>query len=64
MFLFNTVRTMALVKLIEGPVVTSLLTDLGDARVEIGIPVEIVARRLRQDGEERGMIACTPQGCL
>ncbi|MGB8251648.1 MAG: Zn-ribbon domain-containing OB-fold protein [Anaerolineaceae bacterium] len=48
--------TVALVKLVEGPVVTAQLTDLGDARVEIGMPVEMVTRRIRQDGDERGMI--------
>ena len=48
--------TVALVKLIEGPVVTAQLTDLGDAKVEIGMPVEMVTRRIRQDGDERGMI--------
>jgi uncharacterized OB-fold protein len=47
---------VALVKLAEGPVVTAQLTDLGDARVEIGMPVEMVTRRIRQDGDERGMI--------
>jgi uncharacterized OB-fold protein len=48
--------TVALVKLAEGPVVTAQLTDLGDSRVEIGMPVEMVTRRIRQDGDERGMI--------
>jgi uncharacterized OB-fold protein len=48
--------TVALVKLEEGPMVTAQLTDLGDQKVEIGTPVEMVTRRLRQDGDERGMI--------
>ncbi len=48
--------TVALVKLEEGPLVTAQLTDLGDQSVEIGTPVEMVTRRLRQDGDERGMI--------
>jgi hypothetical protein len=48
--------TVALVKLEEGPLVTAQLTDLGDAPVEIGQPVEMVTRRLRQDGDERGLI--------
>jgi uncharacterized OB-fold protein len=48
--------TVALVKLVEGPVVTAQLTDLGDSKVEIGMPVEMVTRRIRQDGDERGMI--------
>jgi len=48
--------TVALVKLEEGPLVTAQLTDLGDAPVEIGMPVEMVTRRLRQDGDERGLL--------
>jgi hypothetical protein len=47
---------VALVKLEEGPIVTAQLTDLGDQPVQIGAPVEMVTRRLRQDGDERGMI--------
>ena len=48
--------TVALVKLEEGPMVTAQLTDLGDEPVAIGMPVEMVTRRLRQDGDERGLI--------
>jgi len=48
--------TVALVKLAEGPVVTAQLTDLGEQTVEIGMPVEMVTRRLRQDGDERGLL--------
>jgi uncharacterized OB-fold protein len=48
--------TVALVKLEEGPLVTAQLTDLGDQAVEIGTPVEMVTRRLRQDGDERGLL--------
>ena len=48
--------TVALVKLEEGPMVTAQLTDLGSQPVEIGMPVEMVTRRLRQDGDERGML--------
>ena len=48
--------TVALVKLEEGPLVTAQLTDLGNQPVEIGMPVEMVTRRLRQDGDERGML--------
>jgi uncharacterized OB-fold protein len=47
---------VALVKLEEGPLVTAQLTDLGSQPVEIGMPVEMVTRRLRQDGDERGML--------
>jgi uncharacterized OB-fold protein len=52
----NAPYTVALVKLEEGPLVTAQLTDLGDQPVEIGAPVEMVTRRLRQDGDERGLI--------
>lgn len=48
--------TVALIKLEEGPLVTAQLTDLGDQPVEIGMPVEMVTRRLCQDGDERGII--------
>ena len=48
--------TVALVKLEEGPLVTAQLTDVDGEKVEIGAPVEMVTRRLRQDGDERGMI--------
>jgi hypothetical protein len=48
--------TVALVKLEEGPMITAQLTDLGENQVEIGTPVEMVTRRLRQDGDERGLI--------
>jgi scaffold protein (connect acetoacetyl-CoA thiolase and HMG-CoA synthase) len=52
----NSPYTVALVKLAEGPLVTAQLTDLGSQPVEIGMPVEMVTRRLRQDGDERGML--------
>jgi len=52
----QTPYTVALVKLEEGPIVTAQLTDLGDEPVEIGMPVEMVTRRLRQDGDERGLL--------
>jgi scaffold protein (connect acetoacetyl-CoA thiolase and HMG-CoA synthase) len=52
----NLPYTVALVKLQEGPMVTAQLTDLGSQKVEIGMPVEMVTRKLRSDGDERGMI--------
>lgn len=52
----NTPYTVALVKLAEGPVVTAQLTDLGDRAVEIGMPVEMVTRKLREDGHNRGVL--------
>ena len=52
----NAPYTVALVKLEEGPLVTAQLTDLGEGEPEIGMHVEMVVRRLRQDGDERGML--------
>jgi uncharacterized OB-fold protein len=48
--------TVALIKLQEGPLITAQMTDLGDTPVEIGMPVEMVTRRLREDGDERGIL--------
>ena len=48
--------TVALVKLAEGPLVTAQLTDIDQDKVEIGMPVEMVTRRLRSDGDERGLL--------
>jgi hypothetical protein len=48
--------TVALIKLVEGPIVTAQLTDLGDSDLQIGMPVEMVTRKLRSDGDERGML--------
>jgi hypothetical protein len=48
--------TVALIKLEEGPLVTAQLTDLDNGKVEIGAPVEMVTRKLRQDGDERGLL--------
>ena len=48
--------TVALIKLEEGPIVTAQLTDLGEKEVQIGMPVEMVTRKLRSDGDERGML--------
>ena len=47
--------TVALVKLEEGPLVTAQLTDVDRQDVKIGMPVEMVTRKLREDGK-RGMI--------
>jgi hypothetical protein len=48
--------TVALVKLDEGPMVTAQLTDVDQDAVQIGMPVEMVTRKMRDDGDERGMI--------
>jgi uncharacterized OB-fold protein len=44
--------TVALVKLDEGPMLTAQLTDLGEQEPEIGMPVEMVTRKLRTDGDK------------
>lgn len=43
---------IALVKLEEGPIVTAQLTDVDSAQLAIGMPVEMVTRKLRAEGEE------------
>ncbi len=51
----TTPYTVALIKLEEGPLVTAQLTDVDNGKVEIGTPVEMVTRKLREDGN-RGML--------
>jgi uncharacterized protein len=46
---------VALVRLAEGPMVTAQLTDVDEADVYTGMPLEMVTRVLREDGE-RGML--------
>ena len=48
--------TVAMIKLEEGPLVTAQLTDLENREVEIGMPVEMVTRKLRNATDERGLI--------
>ena len=47
--------TVALIKLEEGPLVTAMLTDVDNGQAPIGTPVEMVTRKLREDGS-RGML--------
>jgi uncharacterized OB-fold protein len=44
--------TVALVRLEEGPLVTAQLTDLDKEDVQIGMDVEMVTRKLREEDEE------------
>jgi uncharacterized OB-fold protein len=44
--------TMALVKLAEGPLVTAQLTDVETEEVFVGMPVEMVTRKITQEGDE------------
>jgi|GEM_PF-1044391 len=48
--------TVALVKLDEGPMVTAQLTDVDHGAVAIGMRVEMVTRKLREDGAEGQII--------
>lgn len=48
--------TVALVKLDEGPMVTAQLTDVSPGEVAIGLRVEMVTRKLREDGAEGQII--------
>ncbi len=48
--------TIALVKLAEGPIVTAQLTDVNNDDVHIGMPVEMVTRKIREEGEEGQII--------
>ena len=52
----NAPYTVASVALDEGPMVTAQLTDLGEEPVRIGMPVEMVTRKLREDGEKKGIL--------
>ncbi len=44
--------TVALVQLEEGPLVTAQLTDVDNDAVHIGLKVEMVTRKLREEGED------------
>ena len=48
--------TVAIVALEEGPMVTAQLTDLGEQPVSIGMTVEMVTRKIREDVEKKGVI--------
>jgi len=43
---------VALVKLDEGPLVTAQLTDVEREDVTIGMPVEMVTRRMYEEGDD------------
>jgi len=48
--------TIALIKLEEGPLVTAQLTDVDNGKAEIGTPVEMVTRKLREDGPKGQLV--------
>jgi uncharacterized OB-fold protein len=41
---------VALIRLAEGPLVAAQLTDVEGEKIEIGMPVEMVTRKLSDDG--------------
>jgi uncharacterized OB-fold protein len=43
--------TVALIKLHEGPLVAAQLTDVDVEDVHIGMPVEMVTRKIKEEGE-------------
>lgn len=47
----NTPYTVALVKLEEGPMITAQLTDMDNSEVKIGMKVEMVTRKIKEDGD-------------
>lgn len=44
--------TVALVRLEEGPLVTAQLTDVEPEELHVGLPVEMVTRRLYEEGDD------------
>ncbi len=48
--------TVALIRLDDGPMVTAQLTDVDAGDVMIGLRVEMVTRKLREDGDEGQII--------
>lgn len=48
--------TIAIIRLDDGPMVTAQLTDVDAAEVRIGLRVEMVTRKLREDGDEGQII--------
>jgi hypothetical protein len=48
--------TIALIRLDDGPMVTAQLTDVSQDEIAIGMRVEMVTRKLREDGEEGQII--------
>jgi uncharacterized OB-fold protein len=48
--------TVALVRLEEGPMVTAQLTDVNTEQVRIGMPVEMVTRKVQSGGDEGAIV--------
>jgi uncharacterized OB-fold protein len=48
--------TVALIRMDDGPMVTAQLTDVDHDQVHIGMRVEMVTRKIREDGNEGQII--------
>ncbi len=48
--------TVALIRLDDGPIISAQLTDVESEDVHIGLRVEMVTRKLREDGDEGQII--------
>jgi uncharacterized OB-fold protein len=48
--------TIAIIKLDEGPMVTAQLTDVNHDQVTIGMRVEMVTRKIKEEGREGQII--------
>lgn len=48
----NAPYTIALIKLAEGPILTAQLTDVDNDKAWIGMPVEMVTRKLSEGGRQ------------
>lgn len=48
--------TVALVRMDDGPLITAQLTDVDHDQVSIGMRVEMVTRKIREDGSEGQII--------
>ncbi len=48
--------TVALVRLEEGPMVTAQLTDVDAEQIRVGMPVEMVTRKIQEESAEGAII--------
>lgn len=48
--------SVGMIKLEEGPMVEAQLTDVNDQDLEIGMRMEMVTRKLRQEDGDRGLL--------
>lgn len=48
--------SVGMIKLQEGPMVEAMLTDVNEDELDIGMPMEMVTRKIRQEDGERGLL--------